>query len=119
MITIYQIQMTKEKVDAFNEGKVVPSLDAKRALMFGASKFTPDMLQHFTEVARVKTNDLDEAFEFTNLWNDKDKVEKFAQMSSTSVGDIFLKGDTFYMVDNFGFETLRLFTDEAEILEGA
>jgi len=117
MITIYQIKMTNDQIDAFNAGQSVPSIEAKRALMFGASKFTPDMLQYFTEVARVNTNDLDHAFELTNLWEDTDKVEKFTQMSSTSVGDIFLKGDSFYMVDNFGSNALCLFNDEAEMME--
>lgn len=119
MITIYQIKMTNAQIDAFNAGRSVPSMEAKRTLMFGASKFTPDMLQYFTEVARVNTDDLEEAFELTNLWEDTSKVQKFTQMSSTSVGDIFLKGDAFYMVDNFGFVALRLFNDEAETLEYA
>lgn len=119
MITIYQIKMTNAQIDEFNAGRPVPSIEAKRTLMFGASKFTPDMLQYFTEVARVDTNDLEEAFELTNLWEDTSKVQKFTQMSSTSVGDIFLKGDAFYMVDNFGFVALRLFNDEAEMLEYA
>lgn len=119
MITIYQIKITNAQIDAFNAGRSAPSIEAKRTLMFGASKFTPDMLQHFTEVARVDTNDLEEAFELTNLWEDTSKVQKFTQMSSTSVGDIFLKGDSFYMVDNFGFVALRLFNDEAEMMEYA
>jgi hypothetical protein len=119
MITIYQIKTTDEQIVALNSGRSVPSFEAKRSLMFGASKFTPDMLQHFTEVARVDTDDLEEAFELTNLWEDMDKVEKFTRMSSTSVGDIFLKGDAFYMVDNFGFVALRLFNDEIEMMECA
>ena len=119
MITIYQIKMTNAQIDSFNAGRSVPSIEAKRTLMFGASKFTPDMLQYFTEVARVDTDDLEHAFELTNLWEDADKVEKFTQMSSTSVGDIFLKGDSFYMVDSFGFKALHLFNDEAEMMECA
>lgn len=119
MITIYQIKVTDEQIDALNSGQSVPSFEAKRSLMFGASNFIPDMMKYFTEVARVDTNDLEHAFELTNLWEDMDKVEKFTRMSSTSVGDIFLKGDTFYMVDNFGFVALHLFNDEIEMLEYA
>ena len=119
MITIYQIQISNSQADAFNAGQSVPSLEAKRKLMFGANEFTPDMLQYFTEVARVDTNDLEEAFELTNLWEDTSKVQKFTRMSSTSVGDIFLKGDSFYMVDSFGFKPLRLFNDEIEMMECA
>ena len=90
MITVYQIQVTDEQIDALNAGQSVSSFEAKRTLMFGASKFTPDMLQYFTEVARVDTNDLEHAFELTNTWEDTSKVQKFTRMSSTSVGDIFL-----------------------------
>jgi hypothetical protein len=119
MITIYQIQPTNSQIDAFNAGQSVPSLEAKRSLMFGSNKFTPSMLQYFTEVAEVDTNDLEEAFELTNLWNDESKVTRFSRMSSTSVGDIFRLGDRFFMVDTFGFETLNLFNDEVEALEEA
>jgi hypothetical protein len=117
MITIYQIQMTNAQVNAFNAGQPVPAIEAKRRLTLGASKFTPDMLKYFTEVALVYTNDLEHAFELTNLWNDEGKVQKFTRMSSTSVGDIFLKGDSFYMVDSFGFKALRLFNDEIEMMK--
>lgn len=116
MITIYQIKVTDEQINALNSGQSVPSFEAKRSLMLGASKFTPDMMRYFTEVARVDTDDLEYAFELTNLWEDMAKVEKFTRMSSTSVGDIFLKGDSFYMVDNFGFMALRLFNDEIEMV---
>ena len=119
MITIYQIKVTDEQINALNAGQSVPAFEAKRSLMFGATNFTPDMLKYFTEVARVDTNDLEQAFELTNLWEDMSKVEKFTRMSSTSVGDIFLKGDTFYMVDNFGFKALHLFNDEIEMMECA
>lgn len=116
MITIYQIQLTNSQVDAFNAGTSVPSIEAKRKLMFGAKKFTPDMLKYFTAVAKVDTNDLEMAFELTNLWNDESKVTRLERMSSTSVGDIFMMNDRYFMVDSFGFEELRLFNDEIEML---
>ena len=105
MITIYQIN-TKIGQTA---------IDAKRKLMFGSEDFTPDMLQYFTAVAKVHTNDLEEAFEATNIQTDI-AVDRFGKMHSTSVGDIFSKDDRFYMVDNFGFEELRLFNDEIEMI---
>lgn len=114
MITIYQIKITDEQICALNTGQSVSSFEAKRALMFGAGKFTPDMFKFFTIVAKVDTDDLEEAFELTNLWEDMNKVEKFTRMSSTSVGDIFQKGDRYFMVDNFGFQELYLFADELE-----
>ena len=118
MITIYQIQLTDAQVDAFNAGNSVPSIEAKRKLMFGAKHFTADMLQYFTEVARVDTDDLEDAFAITNLWNEAWKVDRITEtMSSTSVGDIFRKDDRWYMVDSFGFAPLMLFNDEIETLE--
>jgi hypothetical protein len=120
MITIFQIQMTKAQVDAFNAGQSVPAITTKQKLMFGAEKFDPNMLEYFTETMQVDTNDLEEAFELTNLWNDENRVARIGNaQSSTSVGDIFRKGDRYYMVDSFGFQELRLFNDEVEILEAA
>lgn len=108
MITIYQI----------NTQIGQNAIDAKCKLMFGAEDFTPDMLQYFTAVAKVHTNDLEEAFEATNIQTDT-VVERFGKMHSTSVGDIFGMNGRYYMVDNFGFIELKLFNDEVEILEAA
>ena len=116
MITIYQIPLSNEQVDAFNAGKPVPSIEAKRKLMFGSKDFTPDMLRYYTAVANVHTKDLEVAFEVTNLWENPEMVDKFRKMSSTSVGDIFALEGRFFMVDSFGFEELRLFADEIELI---
>jgi hypothetical protein len=103
MITIYQI----------NTQIGQNAIDAKRKLMFGPEDFTPDMLQYFRAVAEVHTDDLEKAFEATNIPTGI-IVDKIWQMSSSSVGDIFSKDGRFYMVDDFGFEELRLFNDEIE-----
>lgn len=115
MIIIHQIQMSNAQVDAFNAGASVPAIEAKRKLIFSGSKnFTHDMFKYFTEVAKVDTDDLEEAFELTNLWNDESKVTRFTRMSSSSVGDIFQKGDRYFMVDTFGFQEIYFFNDELE-----
>lgn len=118
MITIYQIRVTEEEVNRYNAGVSVPSIEAKRKVSFRAKNFTSDMLKYYCEVAQVSTDDLEEAFELTNLWNDESKVNRFTKMSSTSVGDIFRLRERFYMVDTFGFTELRLFDDEVATLEG-
>ena len=105
MINIYQIQAYNEQAD-----------DAKRKLMFGAEDFDVSMLKYFTDVATVDTDDLEEAFELTNLWYDPSKVQKMSKMYSTSVGDIFGLNGRYYMVDTFGFKELKLFSDEVEML---
>ena len=120
MITIYQIQITNRQADDFNAGKSAPLIETKRKLMFGSKGFTPDMLQYFTPVYEVYTDDLEAAFEITNLWNKPEMVDVIGDRGhSSSVGDIFRKGDRFFMVDSFGFEELRLFNDEVEMLEMA
>ena len=103
MITIFQINTQIGQA----------AIEAKCKLMFGSEDFTPDMLQYFTAVADVHTNDLEEAFEATNIQTDI-VVDRFGKMHSTSVGDIFAKDGRFFMVDNVGFEELRLFNDEIE-----
>ena len=118
MITIYQIQITNRQADDFNAGISVPSIEASRKLMFGSKEFTPDMLKHFTPVYEVYTDDLEAAFEITNLWNKPEMVDVIGDRGhSSSVGDIFARDGRFFMVDSFGFKELRLFNDEVEMLE--
>jgi len=121
MITIFQIQPTDSQIDAFNAGNSVPAIEAKRKLMIRGSKnFTPDMLQYYTETMVVAADDLEEAFELTNLWNNESRITRISEwQSSTSVGDIFGHNGRYYMVDSFGFEELKLFADEVEMLEVA
>lgn len=114
MIIIHQIQSTAEQRADFNSGNPVPAIEAKRDLMFGSKDFKHDMFQYFTEVAKVETDDLEEAFELTNIWEDESKITRFTRMSSTSVGDILQKEDRYFMVDNFGFTELYFFQDEIE-----
>lgn len=108
MITIFQIN-TKTGQNAS---------EAKCKLMFGSKDFTPDMLQYFVPVYEVETDDLEVAFELTNLWNNGHLIRALpgTRGHSSSVGDIFSKDGRFYMVDNFGFEELRLFNDEIEMI---
>lgn len=122
MITVFQIQLTQEQIDEVNEKghHAVPAQAAKLNVMFGADNFRVNDLQYYTETMQVDTDNLEEAFELTNLWNKPERVTRIGNaQSSTSVGDIFRKGDRYYMVDSFGFAPLMLFNDEVEILEAA
>lgn len=120
MITVYQIMFTANDTARYNEGCEVQAMDARRKLMFGANKFDPSMLKYFDVAYTVDTDDLEKAFELTNLFNDQSKIDVIGDNpTSTSVGDIFAKDGRYYMVDNFGFKELRLFDDEAEMLEAA
>jgi hypothetical protein len=119
MITVYQIMFTANDAARYNEGCEVQAIEARRKLMFGASKFDSSMLKYFNEAYKVYSDDLEEAFELTNLFNDQTKIDVIGDNpTSASVGDIFRKNERFYMVDNFGFKELRLFDDEVATLEG-
>ena len=120
MITIYQIQLTNEQIDTINAHghDSVPAQKAKLDVMFGSEGFKVENLKYYTMTMTVDTPELEEAFELTNLWNDKSRVVRYgARQSSSSVGDIFGKDGRYYMVDRFGFTELKLFNDEIEMLE--
>lgn len=122
MITIYQIQLTNEQIDTINAHghDSVPAQKAKLDVMFGSEGFKVENLKYYTMTMTVDTLELEEAFELTNLWNDKSRVVRCgARQSSSSVGDIFGKDGRYYMVDRFGFTELKLFNDEVEMLEVA
>lgn len=119
MITIYQIQLTEEQIKRINEygHAAVPAQRAKLNVMSGAANFRNSDLQYYTETMQVDTDDLEKAFELTNLWNEPDRITRVGSaQSSASVGDIFRKDDRFYMVEIFGFSSLHLFNDEIESL---
>ena len=77
------------------------------------------MLEYFSDAFVVDSDNLEEAFELTNLFNDQSRIDVIGDNpTSSSVGDIFRLNERFYMVDNFGFKELRLFDDEVAMLEG-
>ena len=78
--------------------------DAKYAMMMGAKNWQPEFAQFYIAAYEVATDDLEEAFELTNLWNDMNKINFFADPGpSSSVGDLFVYDDQCFIVDNFGF----------------
>ena len=109
MITIYQIpitdsQIAKANVDGFH---AVPEVYARAKMMMGAPNWKPEYFDYYEPVYEVATDNLNQAFESTNLWEDT-LVTRLANGSSSSkVGDIFAKenGDCF-IVDSFGFSEL-------------
>ena len=122
MIQIYQIQLTTDQVAQINaEGHdSVPAQTAKLAVQFwGAKKFKPEMIEYYSEAYRVDTDDLDQAYEWTNLWNNQAAVDCMGDRNySTSVGDIMRCNERFYIVDMFGFTEINLFDDSVAMLEG-
>jgi hypothetical protein len=106
-ITVYQIYSSNADVDRFNAGRSVPSIEAWRMMMFGARKWNPEYAEHYSPVYEIDTDDLNTAFEVTNLWNNGHLVRALDTPGrSTSVGDIFVRNGFAYIVDNFGFAEL-------------
>ena len=109
MITVYQIRVTDKMALAVNSGDTVPAYDAKRSVMFsGSKKFNSDDFKFYEAVFKVSTNELEEAFEWTNLWNTSNVERLVEDGHSSSVGDIFELDDEMFMVDSFGFNKVEV-----------
>ncbi len=108
MITIYQIRLTDEQIDRVNLSgfDAVPEAHARITMQLGALKWKDEYSKFYTRVYEVATDDLDEAFELTNLWEDESRITRFQRGSSTSVGDILVKDGDCYIVDAFGFANI-------------
>jgi hypothetical protein len=105
MITIHQIRLSDSDIIAVNARgwAAVPKAGARADMMLGARKWNEDYTKYYEATYEVDTDDLDAAFEITNLWNEDYKVTRLRRGSSSSVGDIFVKDGDCYIVDNFGF----------------
>lgn len=109
MITVYQINLTKTETDTINRDgwASVPVGLAKLGSTLGAKGWKDEFFKFYTPTMEVQSDDLEEVFELTNLWNDNSKINVLAQKRSSSVGDLFRdsNGD-FHIVDTFGFKPL-------------
>ena len=106
MIKVYQIQLTDAEINAINSGETSDRIKA----YFGRSSdgnFKAENFQYYTHVANVDTNDMEEAFELMNLWEDESKIEKLGRCSSMSVGDILEYNGQLYRCASFGFTQLE------------
>ncbi len=104
MITIYQIPLTDDQIIRVNAlgFEAVPEVHAKTRMQLGFGKFKEEYLPYFRPTYQVDTDDLDVAFEATNLWEGYN-VKRLARGSSTSVGDIAVLNGECYFCDNFGW----------------
>jgi hypothetical protein len=107
MITIYQIELTDNDIIRANaQGfDAAPTVAAKTRMMMGAGKWKEEYVSLYKATYEVDTDDLNEAFEVTNLWHNEGAMVTRLRShgSSSSVGDIFVKDGNCYIVDNFGF----------------
>jgi len=106
MIKVYQIRLTNAEVDAINRGEQFEKGKAYFSRMFDGT-FKPEIFEHYTHVANVDTNDMEDAFREMNLWEDETKIERLGPCSSMSVGDILeLEDGSRHRVASFGFTAL-------------
>jgi hypothetical protein len=108
MIKVYQIQLTDAETDAFNRGVQTEKTKAYLSRMFDGT-FKPEIFEHYTHVANVATDDMEDAFRLMNLWDDETKVERLGPCSSMSVGDILeLEDGSRHRVASWGFAAFDL-----------
>ena len=105
MIKVYQIQLTDAEIAAVNNGETSDRIKAYFDRSFERT-FKAENIQYYTHVANVDTNDMEEAYELMNLWEDESKVEKLGPCSSMSVGDILDVDGTLFRCASFGFEAI-------------
>lgn len=98
MITIYQIPMNSGLASA-------AAINAKSDLMLGFNRWKDEYSQLYVRTYEVDTDDLEQAFESTNLWEDN-LVTRHRMGSCTSVGDIAVKDGNCYFCDNYGWVAL-------------
>jgi hypothetical protein len=111
MIEVWQIMLNDDLVDAINEhgwNYNEKSQTYARVIMgYEFSNWKNDMARHYTKVYEVLTDNLEEAFSLTNVWNDESRVKRIEQGTSGSVGNLFMKFDganrRMFFCDNFGF----------------
>ena len=103
MIKVFQIQLTNAEVDALNRGEEFEKGKAYFSRMFDGT-FKPEIFEHYTHVANVKTDSMDVAFREMNLWENDEMVEKFGPCSSMSVGDIIEVDGQRFRCASFGFD---------------
>lgn len=111
MIKVYQIQLTDVEIAAVNNGE---TSDRIKAYFDRSSegKFKAENFQYYTHVANVDTNDMEIAFEVTNLWEESIyfediSIQTLGRCSSMSVGDILDVDGKLYRCASFGFTQLE------------
>ncbi len=103
MIKVYQIQLTDAEIAAVNNGETSDRIKAYFDRSFERT-FKSENFQYYDHVANVATDDMEEAFNLMNLWNDESKVERLGPCSSMSVGDIVEVDGELFRCASFGFE---------------
>lgn len=108
MIKVYQIQLTDAEVDIVNSGGTSDRIKAYFGRSFDGT-FKAENFQYYTHVANVDTNDMENAFEAMNLWEESiyfEDVFKLGRCSSMSVGDILEVDGKLFRCASSGFDAI-------------
>lgn len=106
MIKVYQFALTGEEIDAINGGVMNDKAHAYFSRMT-SRKFNTDNFKFYTHVANVLTDDLEQAFESMNLWEDNLVIKTNLDCVSMSVGDILVMNGKYYHCATCGFEQVE------------
>ena len=109
---VHQIQISDEIHDDVNRlghagaAKKYPAYAAYMAMSFhGSERFDIRFLEHYTVVAEIDAEDLEQVFVIGNI-GPEENITRIRPMHSISVGDIVeLKGQ-YFVVDSTGFTSL-------------
>lgn len=105
MIKVFQIALTDAEVDLINTvgWEATPRTQAAGKYYSDRTSADYDLYDH---VATVDTDDMEEAFELMNLWQQPDRVTKIGECHSLSVGDFLETDKGRFICALFGFKPL-------------
>ena len=111
---IYQISLTDEMVMVLNSRMSLeqiaehsPKCLAHRDTMLGKNLEQHFKDGHYSLVARIEAENLNQVFEIGNV-GPEDQITHIAPMHSVSVGDVILdENGVFHTVDSFGFGVIN------------
>lgn len=116
---LFQIAVPRSEFDAVNDlgwseaMAKFPRVEASQAVrMSGATGYVSEYSQYYVNVSDIEATDLENAFYIhNNPFGDEsleEKITRYAQQYSMSVGDILVDEDgKSFIVDNFGFEEVN------------
>jgi len=113
MIKIFQIILTDAEIDLINSsplGHAAVERQIHKLDLSMGRQLTAEMLYSFEHTMTVDTDNLEEAFRLTNMWNAENSITRVSErQASTSVGDMLVtsNGDT-YICANFGFKLVDM-----------
>ena len=108
MIKVYQIQLTDAEIAAVNNGETSDRIKAYFDRSFEGT-FKAENFKYYTHVANVDLDNMENAFEAMNLWEESiyfEDIFKLAPCSSMSVGDILDVNGTLFRCASMGFDAI-------------